>query len=250
MVDYSRFDGIVDSEDEDAPREEQPVRPQRGPSQLPSPSSGGGAPTDIMDDLNDYFSRLEARRQEQIDAGQPPPSVDRFTQSELETLPTFTFNASETQYEECSVCLNDFAPGEVLLKLPCAAQHLLHKGCAAACLTRSVLCPLCRVDLKQIMPTAPTQHDAYASYDASHPREEAAERPLTPRQLGFTRDGGVIQRYEPNPPADMPRPSYIPAALHHRASYVEIAYPAGAARIWRVPREYMERHGRADDGAD
>ena len=121
MVDYSRFDGLVDSEDEDAPREEQPVRPQRGPSQLPSPSSGGGAPTDIMDDLNDYFSRLEARRQEQIEAGQPPPSVDRFTQSELETLPTFTFNASETQYEECSVCLNDFAPGEVLLKLP--ARH-------------------------------------------------------------------------------------------------------------------------------
>ena len=69
MVDYSRFDGIVDSEDEDAPREEQPVRPRRGPSQLPSPSSGGGAPTDIIDDLNDYFSRLEARRQEQIDAG-------------------------------------------------------------------------------------------------------------------------------------------------------------------------------------
>ena len=54
---------------------------------------------------------------------------------------------------------------------------------------------------------------------------------------GRTRDGGVILRYEPTPPPDMPRPDYIPADQRHQAGYVEIEYPEhGVARVWRVPR--------------
>ena len=68
-------------------------------------------------------------------------------------------------------------------------------------------------------------------------RARAPRAPPSPRQLGRTRDGGVILRYEPTPPPDMPRPDYIPADQRHQAGYVEIEYPEhGVARVWRVPR--------------
>ena len=201
VLDYSRFEGIGDSSDEDLPSE--------------------GAPSNVLDDLEDYFRRLDERRR-QSQSVEAPPSVERFMAEEIRTFPTVAYSTGG--YGECSVCLADFAEGETLTKLPCAAGHLLHVACAEACLSRSVHCPLCRVDLRAIF--APS----------SQPSEQA-ERPVTPRQLGYTRDGGVIMRYEPSPDPSIPRPSYVPSHLHDVASFVEIEYPdSGVARVWRVPR--------------
>ena len=120
------------------------------------------------------------------------------------------------------MCLADFEPGETLVELPCAARHLFHPHCAHAALSRSVHCPLCRVDVRPAL-VAPTP--------------TAPVAPPSPRQLGFTRDGGTIMRYDPNPHEDCPRPSYIPEELRSVASIVEIQYPDhGVARVWRVPR--------------
>ena len=75
-------------------------------------------------------------------------------------------------------------------------------------------------------------------------------RPVTPRQLGYTRDGGVILKYEPHPPSELARPSYIPESLRDQASYVEISYPQqGVARVWRVPRETMDAGPTDGDSA-
>ncbi len=88
----------------------------------------------------------------------------------------------------------------------------------------STYCPLCRIDLRPIFSSG-------ADDDADD------ERMPSPRQLGFTRDGGTIMRYDPNPHEDCPRPSYIPEELRSVASIVEIQYPDhGVARVWRVPR--------------
>jgi len=189
----------------------------------------------------DYFRRIEERQaqaataaSEGDDATPGVPSVARFTPDQIEALPRVLFEEAGASYSECSVCLGDFEEGELLTRLPCAAGHLLHVGCAAECLSRSTLCPLCRVDLEPIVPTS-----------AEPPSGEAAEAaeadelapPLSPRQLGFTRDGGVILRYEPTPPPEMPRPNYIPLESRGVASFVEIQYPErGVARVWRVPR--------------
>jgi hypothetical protein len=209
VLDYSRFDGIGDSSDEESVRE-----PLSYPAQE-------GAPSNVLDDLEDYFRRLDERRRESQSV-EAPPSVERFTAEEIRTFPTVAYSTGG--YGECSVCLTDFAEGEKLTKLPCAAGHLLHVACADACLSRSVHCPLCRVDLRAIF--APS----------SQPSEQP-ERPVTPRQLGYTRDGGVILRYEPSPDPSIPRPSYVPLHLHDVASFVEIEYPdSGVARVWRVPR--------------
>ena len=68
--------------------------------------------------------------------------------------------------------------------------------------------------------------------------DEGAQAPPSPRELGFTRDGGTILRFEPHPAPEIPRPSYISPELHESASLVEIEYPEqGVARVWRVPRE-------------
>lgn len=219
-VDYSRFEHIVDSEDEDGQTDEAPVA---------QPTASRGTPSDVMDDLNDYFSRLEERRRQNI-THSAPPSVDRFEEDEISRLERVSFRAASCPYTECSVCLADFAEGESLIQLPCAAKHLLHSTCASNCLLRSALCPLCRVDLRAIVLQSDSATEVHA-------------RPVTPRQLGYTRDGGVILKYEPNPPGELPRPSYIPPELHDQASYVEISYPRqGVARVWRVPREMLDAH--------
>ena len=212
-MDYSRFDNIQCSSDEE---DEPAARP-------PQP------PPNVMDDLEDYFRRMDERRAEQeaeggTEGSQAPMSVDRLDEQQLASLKAVCFTEGSSSYSECSVCLADFAAGESLVQLPCAAGHLFHAACAHAALARSVFCPLCRVDVRPALA-------------ASEPQAAASRPPLSPRQLGFTRDGGVILSYEPNPPAEVPRPSYIPRELHGQAGRVEIMYPDhGVARVWRVPR--------------
>ena len=105
-----------------------------------------------------------------------------------------------------------------MIELPCAAAHRFHRACAINCLSRSVFCPLCRVNVKRALPSSP---------------RSSPPPPLSPRQLGFTRDGGMILRYEQNPSADVARPAYIPPDMHERAEFVEIQYAEqGVARIW------------------
>merc|ERR1719330_1734770 len=51
--------------------------------------------------------------------------------------------AAATSMDECSICLQDLDPDEMLLRLPC--QHSFHKDCAVRWLTeRNHLCPLCQ----------------------------------------------------------------------------------------------------------
>lgn len=207
--DYSRWDhvGSDDSADEGDPS------PRRQSCPPPAP---------VLEDLEDYFRRLDERLG--AGAGQAaelePVSVDRCSEEELGRLSVVPFvrGAALFPYSDCAVCLADFADDEHVARLPCAAGHCFHVLCARQMLSRSTLCPLCRVDVRQLL--APP------------------ERPPTRRAFGFTRDGGVIKRWEPSPPADMPRPAYIPEADRANAGYVEIEYPSqGVARIWRVAKQ-------------
>ena len=235
-IDYSRFDGIGDdSSQEGSPRRAELATPSAAASAPPSTGAPStGAPSNVMDDLEDYFRRLDERRRQAEDAA-APPSVDRFTDDEINSLPTFV-HAATSSYEECAVCLSDFTEGEVLTRLPCAAAHVLRPACAQAWLRRSVYCPLCRVDLRAILPS--TRQDA-----------PPTEGNLSPRAMGFTRDGGRILRYEPNPPPEVPRPDYVPAHLREQASIVEIEYPErGVARVWRVPRHAEDDGAEGGDG--
>ena len=114
-----------------------------------------------------------------MSGGQAPTSVDRLDEAQLSSLKATAFIPGSS-YTECSVCLADFEAGESLVELPCAARHLFHANCAHAALSRSVYCPLCRVDVRPAL---------VAAAPAAAP-----VAPLSPRQLGFTRDGGVIMR--------------------------------------------------------
>jgi hypothetical protein len=84
---------------------------------------------------------------------------------------------------------------------------------------------------------AEEEEDARPAKSRKTKEPSKASYAVTPRQLGYTRDGGVIRRYEPSPDPSIPRPSYVPLHLHDVASFVEIEYPdSGVARVWRVPR--------------
>lgn len=210
-TDYSRFAHIGDDSSDD--EEPAPSFPR-----APSPEAPRGPPPPaVVEDLEDYFRRLDERLMTSENGAHEPVSVDRCSEEELRMLSVVPFVRGTVlfPYSDCAVCLADFADDEHVARLPCAAGHCFHVQCARQMLSRSTLCPLCRVDVRRLL-TPP-------------------ERPPTRRAFGFTRDGGVIVRYEPNPPADLRRPSYIPEADRERAGYVEIEYPSqGIARIWRV----------------
>ncbi len=215
MVDYARFDRLsaqIDAEEAEEKRE----AAARG---VHSP------PPDVRDDLEDYFLRLDAASNHDERSADQAASVHRFAPEQLRTLPTVEYDAAGVKvagaYAECAICLLDFEPGETLAKLPCAAGHVFHVACARSALTRSVYCPLCRVDLRTLLCT-----------------EEGEIPPATEaHQLGFTRDGGRIMFWDPSPDPAIPRPEYIPAHLSDQAQVVEIWYEdLGLARIWRVPR--------------
>lgn len=227
-VDYSRFDHIGDSDSDEE------VRPPArvGPS-LPAPPQ---APGNVLEDLEDYFERLDAYRAEgatglpssasDADGDGAPASVERFTDDDFANLRRRTPGSAhrcedlESAEAECAICLSALHADEDAVILPCAAAHCFHTECARGWFERDVTCPLCRVDVRRLT-------------RAGSPRQA----PMSPRAYGYTRDGGIIMSYVPRPPLDLPRPAYIDRELHGVAELVEINYPErGTARVWRVPR--------------
>ena len=90
-MDYSRFDNIQCSSDEE---DEPAARP-------PQP------PPNVMDDLEDYFRRMDERRAEQEAEGgnegsQAPMSVDRLDEQQLASLKAVCFTEGSSSYSECS----------------------------------------------------------------------------------------------------------------------------------------------------
>lgn len=236
-IDYSRFDAIdtSSSEEEGSPLNLLPSQPT-----LP-PSDGSNAPpANVMDDLEDYFERLDARRVEAARAQEAPsiPSVERMTETEIEMLDRVQGPGLRGNDFECAICILGVTEQDECFELPCAARHRFHVDCARSWLSRNVSCPLCRVDVRNLIRARAAAEEGPGTppHDggSSSPRESEL---MSPRSSGYTRDGGVIARYEPRPPPELSRPAYIPPHLREVAELVEICYPnRGTARIWRVPR--------------
>mmetsp|Transcript_43999 Transcript_43999/g.82212 ORF Transcript_43999/g.82212 Transcript_43999/m.82212 type:complete len:222 (+) Transcript_43999:43-708(+) len=218
QIDYSRFDHI------DTSGSENEVPAQSQPAENVNVTSS--APANVLDDLEDYFHRLDARGQEGAQGDEDRsrlPSVERFDADDFRELKRCRLKESM----ECAICLADLLPEEEAIQLPCAARHTFHAECLQSWLSRNVTCPLCRVDVRALV-----RHHARVEAPSA-----ASGSQDSPRAFGYTRDGGVILRYDPRPPPELPRPMYIPRDLHHQAELVEIEYPdRGTARVWRVPR--------------
>merc|ERR1712217_346357 len=151
-------------------------------------------------------------------------SVERFDDVDMESL--IRRQSGAEQSGECAICLANITQDEDTIVLPCAAAHVFHAECCRSWLSRNVTCPLCRVDVRHLVRLT------------ASPSPATTEILTSPRAFGYTRDGGVISRYEPHPPPEVPRPHYIPPELHSAAEIVEIDYPdRGTARVWRVPRQ-------------
>merc|ERR1711963_475614 len=110
---------------------------------------------------------------------------------------------------ECSICLAEFRTGEALLELPCEAKHRFHEKCLTQWLSKSVVCPLCRVDVKARLPPSRITRGTGGLGNVgrralSVPRRHA---PLlgSSNSLGRTAAGGSVLRYEQNPPPDWER---------------------------------------------
>merc|ERR1719183_2892823 len=149
MVDYSRLDGIGDtSSDEEPPAQHIPAAlagpQQQGRTQAP--------PDGVLEDLEDYFERLDNRRAALEAGGEPfasdAASVERFSEEDFALLQHSSATATGA---ECPICLAVFEPAENLVTLPCAAAHCFHRECAHGWFSRNVTCPLCRVDVRRLV---------------------------------------------------------------------------------------------------
>mmetsp|Transcript_23189 Transcript_23189/g.36947 ORF Transcript_23189/g.36947 Transcript_23189/m.36947 type:complete len:141 (-) Transcript_23189:113-535(-) len=62
------------------------------------------------------------------------------------SLPKETYNSDHHQdLVECELCLEDYANGDELLRLPC--MHAFHCHCVSPWLKKSGVCPSCRTEL-------------------------------------------------------------------------------------------------------
>uniref|UniRef100_A0A7S3SAE1 RING-type domain-containing protein n=1 Tax=Emiliania huxleyi TaxID=2903 RepID=A0A7S3SAE1_EMIHU len=160
---------------------------------------GRGPSASLTDEL---AQRNTARHRLRVD-GDCCHQVPRFTAAEISQLRSFPFElsgaaADSSARSECAICLCEFESGQQLTALPCAAAHAFHSECVRGALAASVHCPLCRVDVRSLV------------VSAAAPSDGPAAAPASPRSLGFTRDGGIIQRYDPHPPAALERPATLP----------------------------------------
>ncbi|XP_013416608.1 RING finger protein 150 [Lingula anatina] len=52
---------------------------------------------------------------------------------------------TETEYEQCAVCIENYRPHEVVRILPC--RHMFHKSCVDPWLLEQRSCPICKTDI-------------------------------------------------------------------------------------------------------
>ena len=52
---------------------------------------------------------------------------------------------------ECSICIEEFKPGQETIALPCDIRHFFHSQCILACSRNSSACPLCKADFNEIL---------------------------------------------------------------------------------------------------
>eukprot|EP00928_Gymnodinium_smaydae_P052215 TRINITY_DN36005_c0_g1_i1.p1 TRINITY_DN36005_c0_g1~~TRINITY_DN36005_c0_g1_i1.p1 ORF type:complete len:309 (-),score=54.96 TRINITY_DN36005_c0_g1_i1:43-891(-) len=207
----------------------------------------------VMEDLGDYFDRLDAARPRRgfrpaastaTGAGTSAaalelPSVSRLEPEEIARLQRASAadgsdGAAPAHAGDCAICLQELAGEDELLVLPCAARHRFHAACLRDWLARSVFCPICRTDVKALLP--PQRPLVQQLGPARRPTDRGRGAATAFSAASRTRDGGRVVRYEARPPPSWPRPAHIPSHLGHLAEYLEIHYPGrGTARIWRLP---------------
>ena len=130
--------------------------------------------------------------------GPPPPPRPvrrRLTYEQVRANhPAFLYHEGDPTMAheiDCSICLDEFAPGDRLRRLPC--NHTFHGNCVARWLIeRSAVCPLCKLDLYE-------EEDDSSSSSGSSDGEGAGDETANNR-TGFASWRDFMARYgEDNP---------------------------------------------------
>jgi hypothetical protein len=157
-------------------------------------------------------------------AARPRPAPARgLEQALIDQFPTCAFAEGDIREEDanCSVCLSDYEPGEILRKLP-VCSHLFHQSCIDEWLVAHQTCPLCRVSL--LPSPAPA---AAAGEDGQVPVGVAG---MPSGGEGFAYGGGT-REVELLPPSRSRAPPRPPPLLLGTPA----AAPAGAAGAGAAP---------------
>ena len=51
--------------------------------------------------------------------------------------------------KQCKICFEEFAPAELLRTLPCT--HIFHQACIDHWLATNAICPICRIEIKDVL---------------------------------------------------------------------------------------------------
>jgi len=66
--------------------------------------------------------------------------------NQITALMRYQHSSSDGNMDQCTICLEDFCPGETLRVLPCF--HRYHRCCIDQWLRKSVACPICKHELQ------------------------------------------------------------------------------------------------------
>ena len=86
---------------------------------------------------------------------QEPATVQATAEEVISKIQRFFYREKEslnvTLPPSCSVCLTDYEPDDVILRLPCQGAHAFHATCVERWFSVSQLCPICRTNIAQIV---------------------------------------------------------------------------------------------------
>ncbi|CAK0877610.1 unnamed protein product [Prorocentrum cordatum] len=134
-LDYSRFDHIGDSDDDEGPDPGPEGVPQELLQALALQAEAEGAaaaaprpPDNVLEDTVDYFERWDARRAGGADPSESASaaSVERFEEDDFARLDQLAGLGGA----ECAICLASGSEQEPAVVLPCAARHRFHEESA------------------------------------------------------------------------------------------------------------------------
>jgi len=81
------------------------------------------------------------------------PAQTGISQIALSQLPVCEWVScgSSSSAEECPLCIGEYEPGEMVMRLPCL--HGAHEECMSKWLHRSPQCPVCKLDVEESIRT-------------------------------------------------------------------------------------------------
>ena len=116
--------------------------------------------------------------------------------------------------DTCTICLDEFVPGDEVLLFPCPGTHKAHASCSASWLANATTCPTCRFNLPMDLPSSRTLGDLL---EPAHTEALRIREGAPPPCLPIDEETPELAECASHPaPPDAPSPALLSHAVRVR----------------------------------